>query len=63
VLIASLGVAAPVFVYFAFGARARPLLDRLRTWMVQNNAVIMTVLLVIIGVKLIGEAISGFSAG
>jgi len=28
VLIASLGVAAPVFVYFAFGARARPLLDR-----------------------------------
>jgi len=31
--------------------------------MVQNNAVIMTVLLVIIGVKLIGEAISGFSAG
>jgi hypothetical protein len=29
--------------------------------MARNNAVIMTVLLLVIGVKLIGDAISGFS--
>jgi hypothetical protein len=61
VLIASLGVAAPVVIYFALGERAGPLLERLKGWLAHNNAVIMAVLLVIIGVKLIGDAISGFS--
>jgi threonine/homoserine/homoserine lactone efflux protein len=61
VLIASLGVAAPVVIYFALGERAGPPLERLKGWLAHNNAVIMAVLLVIIGVKLIGDAISGFS--
>jgi threonine/homoserine/homoserine lactone efflux protein len=61
VAIATVGVAAPVVIYFALGERSRELLDRLKSWMAANNAVIMAVLLLIIGVKLIGDAISGFS--
>jgi threonine/homoserine/homoserine lactone efflux protein len=61
VLIAAVGVGAPVVIYFALGDRSRELLDRLKTWMADNNAVIMAVLLLVIGVKLIGQAITGFS--
>jgi hypothetical protein len=42
-------------------AVANELLDRLKTWMADNNAVIVAVLLLVIGVKLIGQAITGFS--
>jgi threonine/homoserine/homoserine lactone efflux protein len=62
VAIASIGVATPVVVYFALGDRSGPLLNSLKTWMARNNAVIMTVLLLVIGAKLIGQAIAGFSA-
>ena len=61
VAIASIGVAAPVVLYFALGERSRELLDAMKDWLARNNAVIMAVLLLIIGVKLIGDAISGFS--
>jgi threonine/homoserine/homoserine lactone efflux protein len=61
VLVASIGVAAPVVIYFALGDRSTELLGRLKEWMARNNAVIMSVLLLVIGVKLIGDAISGFS--
>jgi threonine/homoserine/homoserine lactone efflux protein len=60
-LIGTIGVAVPVVIYFALGERAGPLLDRLKSWMAQNKPVIMAVLLLIIGAKLIGDAISGFS--
>jgi threonine/homoserine/homoserine lactone efflux protein len=62
ILIASIGVAAPVVIAFAMGPRSRRLLDSLKTWMARENAVIMAVLLLVIGVKLIGDAIAGFSA-
>jgi threonine/homoserine/homoserine lactone efflux protein len=61
VLIGSIGVAAPVVVYFALGDRAGPVLDGLKTWMGRNNATIMAVLLLLIGAKLVGDAIAGFS--
>jgi hypothetical protein len=60
-LIATLGVAAPVLIYFAMGDRARPLLDDLKQWMGCDNAVIMAVLLLVIGAKLIGDGIGGLS--
>ena len=62
VAIGSLGVAAPVAIYFALGERSRPILDGLKGWMARNNAVVMAVLLLILGVKNIGNAISGFSS-
>ena len=62
VVIGTVGVAVPVVIFFALGDRAGPILERLKTWMAQNNGVIMAVLLLIIGAKLIGDAISGFSS-
>ena len=61
VLLATIGVVAPVLIYFAMGDRSRALLDRLKNWLAWHNAVIMTVLFLIIGVKLIGVGISGLS--
>jgi hypothetical protein len=54
-----MGSRPPIVICFALGGRAGPLLERLKNWLSQNNAVIMAVLMVIIGVKLIGDAISG----
>ena len=62
VLIGTIGVAAPVVVYFAMGDRSAGILGSLREWMAHNNATIMAVLVVVIGFKLIGDAITGFSA-
>jgi threonine/homoserine/homoserine lactone efflux protein len=59
VLIATVGVGAPVVLAIAMGDRSRKLLDELKDWMAANNAVIMAVLLLVIGVKLIGDGISG----
>jgi threonine/homoserine/homoserine lactone efflux protein len=60
VLIGTLGPGAPVAIYFALGERSEQILDRLKAWMSDNNAAIMAVLCLVIGVKLIGDAISGF---
>jgi threonine/homoserine/homoserine lactone efflux protein len=61
VLVASIGVAAPVVISFVLGERSRVVLHRLKGWMAHNNAAIMATLLLILGVKLIGDAIAGFS--
>jgi threonine/homoserine/homoserine lactone efflux protein len=61
-LIATIGVAAPVVIFFALGDRAPALLDRMKSWMGQNNAVIMAILCLIIGVKLIGQALGGLTS-
>lgn len=61
VVIGSLGVAIPVVLFFALGDRSGPLLGRLRQWMARNNRVIMAVLLLVIGAKVVGDAIAGFS--
>jgi threonine/homoserine/homoserine lactone efflux protein len=57
-VIASVGVAAPVVIYFAMGDRADQLLGRLKTWLTRNNGVIMAVLLLVIGAKLVGDGIA-----
>lgn len=61
VLIASVGVLTPLIVALVLGARSRGLLGAIRDWMARYNAAIMTVLFLLIGAKLIGDAISGFS--
>ena len=62
VIIAGLGPGIPVGIYFVMGARAQHILDGLRAWMARENAVIMAVICLLIGVKLIGDAITGFTA-
>ena len=61
VLLGSLTILAPVAIYFGMGARATEILDGLKNWMAAHNAAIMTVLLLVLGAKLIGDAIAGFS--
>lgn len=62
VLLASAGVVVPLLLSLALGDRSRELLDALRGWMAANNAVIMAVLFLLIGAKLVGDAVSGFTA-
>jgi Sap-like sulfolipid-1-addressing protein len=60
-IIGTLGVGIPVILFFALGERSGPLLDGLKTWMSGHNAAIMAVLCLVIGVKLIGDAIGELS--
>jgi threonine/homoserine/homoserine lactone efflux protein len=60
VFIASAGVITPLVLSLALGERSRTLLERLRAWMIRHSGAIMSVLLLIIGAKLIGDALSGF---
>ena len=57
-LVATVGVAAPVVVYLATGDRAQEILDRMKAWMIQHNAVVMAVLLLVIGLKLVVDGIT-----
>jgi hypothetical protein len=59
ILIGTIGVGAPVIMYFVLGERSRKLLDGLKSWMAANNTVIMAVLILVIGAKLLGDGISG----
>ena len=62
VLLASLGVLAPLVATVVLGERSREPVDSLRRWMARHNAAIMAALFVVIGAKLIGDAIAGFSS-
>ena len=61
-VIASLGVGAPVILHIAAGDRATATLDRIKAWMLQNNAAIIAVLCLVVGTILIGDAISAREA-
>jgi len=58
-LIAIVGVATPVVISFVMGDRSDELLGRLRTSMARNSGVIMAVIVLLIGVKLLGDGIAG----
>jgi threonine/homoserine/homoserine lactone efflux protein len=62
VVIAVSTVTAPVIVYRTAGARAEHVLGEMKLWLGQNNAVVMAVLLLVIGVVLISKGISGHAA-
>jgi hypothetical protein len=60
-LIATIGVAGPVVASLALGDRAAAFLDETKRWMVQYNSVIMAILCLVIGAKLIGQALGGLT--
>lgn len=62
IIIATLGVGAPIAVYFLMGDRATKILDELHDWMARENATIMAVLCLIIGATLIGDAITALAS-
>jgi threonine/homoserine/homoserine lactone efflux protein len=61
IVIATLGVGAPVAIYYLMGDRATKILADLHDWMARENATIMAVICLIIGAKLIGDAISALA--
>jgi threonine/homoserine/homoserine lactone efflux protein len=61
VVVGTLGPGVPVAIFFLMGERAHEILDSLKSWMAKENVVIMAVLCLIIGTKLIGDAISGLA--
>ena len=61
IVIATLGVGAPAAVYFLMGDRAGRILNGLHDWMARENATIMAIICLIIGAKLIGDAITGLA--
>lgn len=58
VVIAVLGVAAPLAVMVALKGRAQPILDTWKAWLGQNNATVMAVLFLVFAVVLIGKGIA-----
>lgn len=62
ILVGSLSIIAPVVIYFAMGPKGAVVLEEIKQWMAAHNAAIMTVLLLVLGMKLIGDAIGGLSS-
>jgi threonine/homoserine/homoserine lactone efflux protein len=60
VLLAGCTVLIPVVGYLIASARMAGPLDSLRGWLVDNNAAIMAVLLLVIGVSMVGKGIASF---
>ena len=62
VIVGSLGPGIPVAIYFFMKDRATELLEDMRDWLAKENATIMSVLCLVIGAKVIGDAISALAA-
>lgn len=61
VVIASLCTVLPLGVYLFGGAKSSQVLGEWKAWMGRHNAAIMTTVLVVLGAKYIGDAISGLT--
>ena len=59
VVIAVLGVAAPLVVTVALGDRSKGILEAWRSWLEQNNATVLAVLFLVFAVVLIGRGVGG----
>ncbi len=62
VLLGTVGPAVPLGIYVLLGTRSSAVLASLRGWMAAHNTAIMSVLLVLIGIKLIGDGVSALAA-
>jgi len=58
-VLGSTTIAGPVLYQRIGGNRAQSTLDGLKDWLTAHNAAVMTVLLLVIGVKLIGDGLPG----
>ena len=59
IVIAALGVAAPLVVMVSLGDKAQGVLESWKTWLGQNNATVMAVLFLVFAVILIGRGVAG----
>ena len=61
VVVASLGIAAPVFYRLVGGERAKARLDEIKDWLVLHNNAVMAVLFLVFAAKLIADALPPLS--
>jgi threonine/homoserine/homoserine lactone efflux protein len=57
ILLASVTIIGPVVYYQVAGANAEKVLNEMKRWLIQNNTAVMAVLLLVFGVKNVGEFI------
>jgi hypothetical protein len=57
VFVASLSIGVPVVYYLVGGEPAKHTLDGWKAWLTENNATVMAVLLLVMGVALAGKGI------
>lgn len=60
-VVAALSVAVPVLLYAALGERMLGPLTRIRDWLERNNAVVMSIVILVIGVMVLIEGVTGVS--
>ncbi|WP_406059802.1 GAP family protein [Streptomyces sp. NBC_01077] len=61
VLIASLCTLLPLGVYLLGGQKSATVLGEWKAWMAAHNAAIMTTVLIVLGAKYVGDAVSGLA--
>ncbi|MFD7872713.1 GAP family protein [Streptomyces sp. NPDC059766] len=62
VVVASLGLLAPLAVFLVMGERAKKTLGNWKEWATRHNTAIMAVLLFVFGLKLLGDGIDVLSS-
>ena len=60
-MIAGSTVAVPVIAYLVASDKMRGPLNRLKAWLEANNATVMGMLILVLGVVLLGKGISGLT--
>jgi threonine/homoserine/homoserine lactone efflux protein len=60
IILSCLSVAAPVVAYLVLGDKAQPMLDNWKAWLTQNNATIMTILLLVFGVVVFSKGLGSW---
>jgi Sap, sulfolipid-1-addressing protein len=59
VILASLTVAVPVLYYLFAGQSSEKTLNSWKSWLVVNNATVMIILFLVLGVLLLGQGLGG----
>jgi hypothetical protein len=60
ILVACVSVAAPVIVYLVMGSKAESMLNTWKAWLTQNNATVMTILLLVFGVIVLSKGLGAW---
>jgi hypothetical protein len=60
ILLACVSVAAPVVIYLVMGDKAESMLNSWKAWLTQNNATVMTILLLVFGVVVLSKGLGAW---
>ncbi len=63
IMLACCSVAAPVIVFLVMGDKATPTLTSWKSWLINNNAAVMTIVLLVFGVAVLSKGIGALIGG